>query len=435
LKLDDFRLIGSNYDLNGLGDIDFNGPFYVELKAHGDPVVFNLYLPEWWSRIWPPFHFSHEWPSTHLSIHGNWKDALAIEVMGMVKSKKLSYQGVRMDQFSTQLFAKNQHVTLGPFEIEINQYKGKGGVTWLFDDQESKLLATGLSYEGDLPLEALRVLPSVDQIIDDFICSSPPFVVVQGQYWPHQLKNNYVDLSVDCPKPLTYLKIPLDFLHFKAQQAGDTIHIDPIAFGIAQGIGSAQATVSDIGQNEPQLSFNFAFRGANRDFLIDDNPYLIKLKQSLIRNSKSTRPLIPGFVDLNLNASGPLNHFWGLSGQGLLRLKDAAMSGSDRLGLYDPFKIGSFEIREAVCPFTLNQGTLRIESARLSGPTSRVLASGMYDLITDKINLQLQFFPFAEVPVLSTAFYPLRPFSKVFEVKVSGTLSQPQWNLKHLPTN
>lgn len=131
--------------------------------------------------------------------------------------------------------------------------------------------------------------------------------------------------------------------------------------------------------------------------MIANIPYLKGLGQSLNKDNARRRPMAPGYVDLNFDGMGPLGNPMALSGEGFIHLKDAVISPTQKIDTYDPFMIGTFEIREAVSAFSLQQGYLRIDGGRLA-PTSRIMATGTYHLITEQLNFRLQIYPFAEVP-------------------------------------
>jgi hypothetical protein len=90
-----------------------------------------------------------------------------------------------------------------------------------------------------------------------------------------------------------------------------------------------------------------------------------------------------------------------------------------------------FEIREISTGFRIKNNFLYVEDARLSGPTTRIIANGSYHLLNHLLDVRLRFLPFAEVPLIATAFLPLRPLSKFFEMRLTGSLENPRWSFNN----
>lgn len=437
LTLDHYKIKGPAGIVRGSATFRLKGPCRIQVYGQADPTILNPYLPEWWADIWPPLNFHTTKPSANLDIHADIQDPAQVRVIGAIEGALFTYRGERIDLFKTHLYAKNHDVTLGPFLIEVAPYNATGKIHWTFDEIHDDPLTTTLSFKGNLPIETLSAFPVARPITENFKCPTPPYLTLSSA---HHLLTPAIDrlsLTADCPAPLSYLNIPLDSLHFKANQQGDYLEISPLDFGLAQGKGTGRANISNLLSNNPILSFSLNLTGVRRDLLLERVPYLNSVKKSLPTSAIDPELTpAPGFIDAAFTAQGPLNKPKDLEGHGYFQLREVRTQVKNPSTFGAPQKntpptIGSFEIQEIATTFTMSHGYLNLQDARLSGPTTRIIATGSYHIATDALDFRFHIYPFAEVPILSAAFLPLRPFSKVFEMRLGGTLSDPRWGLSH----
>ncbi len=436
VKIETASFNGPNGQVEGIGSFSQGRSLLAEIWGQADPRVLNPYLPSWWEEIWPPINFSREWPSANLHIQGETEDETKIQVIGLIQGRHFQYKEVNIDFFKTWLDARHHNVCLGPFEAKIAPYEGFGKIHWTFDATHAEPLTTKIQYKGSLPLNALATLPTAKPIVEDFECSTPPYLTLEGTFSLLNPEKDSLNITADCPSSLSYLKVPLDDLHFKATQKGQLIEIEPISFGIAQGQGQGEASVRLSTAHPSQLSLSLSFNGLSRDLLLEENPYLIGLQEALPRPS-STSNLNPpsGLIDAVFNAQGPLDNPLELEGSGFFQLKEL-QTKSQIASLFSSsppsnVNLGGFQIQEIVSAFKLNKGFISFQEARLSGPSTRIIVNGSYHIPTETLDLKLKIYPFAELPILSTAFIPLRPFSKVFEVHLTGNLAHPHVDWAH----
>ncbi len=437
LVLDHYKVKGPAGIVRGSAAFSPKGPCRIHVYGQADPTIINPYLPQWWADIWPPLNFYTAKPSANLDIHAHMQDAAQVRVMGAIEGAHFTYQGEAINRFKTHLYAKNYDVTLGPFLIEVDPYNAAGTIHWTFDATHDDPLTTTLTFKGNLPIETLSALPAARPITESFKCPTPPYLTLSSAHHLLIPAIDHLSLTADCPAPLSYLNIPLDSLHFKATQQGDYLEISPLDFGLAQGKGTGRANISDLSSDKPILSFSLNLTGIRRDLLLERVPYLSSVKKSLPTSAIDPELTpAPGFIDAAFTAQGPLNKPKDLQGHGYFQLREVRtqVKNPSTFGAPQqntPPTIGSFEIQEIATAFTMSHGYLNLQDARLSGPTTRIMATGSYHIATDALDFRFHIYPFAEVPILSAAFLPLRPFSKVFEMRLGGTLSDPRWGLSH----
>jgi hypothetical protein len=97
---------------------------------------------------------------------------------------------------------------------------------------------------------------------------------------------------------------------------------------------------------------------------------------------------------------------------------------------------GSFSLTSVDAPFELQGDQVRFEELRVSGPSALIQAKGYYRLRDGSLNFTTKIFPFDESSTVlgSAVGFVLKPLSQVLEVKLSGTLNNPNWVFAYGPS-
>ncbi|MBC8040788.1 MAG: hypothetical protein H7Y06_09615, partial [Opitutaceae bacterium] len=96
----------------------------------------------------------------------------------------------------------------------------------------------------------------------------------------------------------------------------------------------------------------------------------------------------------------------------------------------------SFSLTTMDASFRLNGDRVRFRDLRVSGPSALLLAKGTYQVRGGGLDFSAKLHPFDESTTMfgNAANFVLTPFSKVFEVKLQGTLSKPAWIFSYGPS-
>jgi hypothetical protein len=149
-----------------------------------------------------------------------------------------------------------------------------------------------------------------------------------------------------------------------------------------------------------------------------------------------------GVVSLTLTAKGPADDPLAFEGSGT-----ATITGSDlariRLlgglsGILSEIGIGLGTVRltDAEARFDVERDRLRFDSLRLNGPSAVVESNGLYALPAGTLDFTAKVRPFEQRTGIlsSTAGFVLSPLTSVLEVKLGGTLDEPDWIFSYGPT-
>lgn len=415
------------------GHVQQKGINRLHIRGQADPTIFNPYLPSWWEMIWPPIDFFDVWPTTDLDVHFDFNDIERVRVVGLIEGQQFLYHREWIDRFRTGLYAKNQDVTLGPFLIHVGTHAATGNIRWLFDPVEPDPIVTFLDYEGHLPFHVLKTFQSAKKILDWFDCPVPPYLKLSGEAHALDPTLDKVNLKAEANAPLKYWGIGLERLYFQVQQKGLELAVMPIEFGFCGGKGIARATVLDISNEASLLNLSFNFQDIQKNQLSSQVPQLKDVAFLLAKDDEVSQS--QGVIDATFVGTCPLNNIYELAGTGYVDLQTVKRVELSRISPDLSGKaVGgaqSFEIRALSTGFQLKNSVLVFDNARLSGPTTRIIVNGSYHVLNHEVDLKLQILPFAEVPILGAAFIPLRPFSKVFEVRLTGSLMNPRWSFNN----
>ena len=98
--------------------------------------------------------------------------------------------------------------------------------------------------------------------------------------------------------------------------------------------------------------------------------------------------------------------------------------------------LGSFSLKEASSPLKLEGSKVFFENLELTGPSSKVRSKGFLDLGEQTLDFRVKAYPLGEVkfPVVAVLAFTLRPFTNLFEVRVTGSIEDPEWKLQIDPS-
>jgi hypothetical protein len=438
LKVDSLVALGRDWRAFGSYEhrlIDKVGHF----SFHGSlpPTFLNPWLPGWWTLIWDDFRFKGAWPSGQIEIYVPWKDPQHFWLYGRGTGFNFSYKNVFIPKASLGLRIQWNDIGLNYIFVEDAGRTAQASLRILFDDEKPNPIEVDLSAKSNVALRYAGVFEEAKQVADYFEPTAMPYVDLKGQFYPYEETRNYLDLKLETLNPIIFKDIQLDRLAFTATLRGNQIAAHDIVFGLAQGHGTASL---DLTHTPPQslAHLSLDLKSAYRTFLIEALGPLNVLEHKTNSAKLVPRKLEPpkGILHLNFIGNGfieePLN--WSGNGSVFLREKDLGnihffgpVSRLIKSVLIIP--IGSLELDTAQGAFTMNNGYVNFPDASLKGLTSYVDVMGRVHLEDQALDFEIKLYPFGCVPVLSTAMILFRPLSHIFKVHLSGTLSEPQWNL------
>jgi hypothetical protein len=148
-------------------------------------------------------------------------------------------------------------------------------------------------------------------------------------------------------------------------------------------------------------------------------------------------PNVGGKLKLTLQSQG----YWGqpasFTGQGTLALREAQLGqihllgGLSRIINKGPLGLGSLKFNELHANYSFADASVSFDHVHITGPTARLSGHGRYQLADQVLafRMQLHLLGGLRIPVVSGLLRLLDPFSKIFSLRLQGTLAEPQWVL------
>lgn len=435
--LESFEAAHKSGNVTGSIKIFPHQQYAIDLKGNLNPTLLNPYLPDWWSSIWPPLEFQNAFPHADLRIFYEENNPVYFHVHGSISGEKLHYHKVYFDTFKTQLKAFPEKVDLGPFKATVKSKEATGTVSWILN---SELEKTIFQVKSNLPIDCYKIFSPATSLVEAFNPESCPHLTAQGERIEHLEYPLELSINLDSPEPITVKGLELDNLHFHCSQHEQTITIDPLDIGLANGKINGKATINLNNPDNHLFEFELNANDLQLEYLQREFPLLNKIQMQPILSRSATPAQTAGpfgLVDAFITGKGPLNQPEMMDANGFIHLKASAQPNT-LLGIkfythnftkpFDDTDVNSKDlfIQELYAPLKINNGIFFIREGWISGPTSRIIANGSCNLSTQAIDFTFSMQPFREVPLLAAAFLPLRPLTQAFKMRLTGTLMHPE---------
>jgi hypothetical protein len=214
---------------------------------------------------------------------------------------------------------------------------------------------------------------------------------------------------------------------------------------IANGEGQLNIEIDSNGSEEIS-KINFKLQEANKNLLFQN---LITSKEQGYFDvfgeqedefalSKFESPG-EGILNISIQAEGPINNPLQFEGTGLIQLNEPKIGQINLLGkiseglsnLKIPLPSGALSFNELIIPFELNNETMSFDNLQLSGPISKINSKGSFNLSSGTVDLiaKLSLVGNLPLPIIKNLVQFADPISRMAEIKITGNLSKPKWEL------
>lgn len=446
LRLEFFHARGSQMDVVGslsqsLRDLQHR----LSIKGTVLPAHINPWLEDWWDNIWEDLTFHGALPTIDMSMSGRWKQEIHRQVFGRASGTNASYRGMRLEECSFDFAAVPGFASLHDLDARKGDRTATGRLQWINVGYAPKEVAFHIEAQSTLPpSEALRALgPPWDALGEEILVAGVSSSVLDARmvYYPGEdFHRKEAVAQLATPEPSTLWSVPLQSFSMEAErrltEEEDALHVTRFA-GMGFG-GRIQANGSiDLSRpDDPELEAALEIRQSSLAELLDMVNELRKEEGAPEDvTESSTRE---GLLDLDLAVTGPLTDPWGLNGEGSFQLTEGDLAELHLFGVLSralqvvPFlTFSTLYIDRGEGAFTMKEGVLDFPELTFSGDGTQIIADGRVTLPETALdfNVELHLLKESNSPLLllSPVFYP---FAKVFEVKLGGTLEDPDWRLR-----
>ena len=464
LVCDDAFLRVGESEARGSYEMDTSTLDYrFQLAGRLRPPAINTWMEDWWPEFWQRnFAFPGRPPSASLDLVGRWGEPLLTVIHIAVDAPGAAVRGVPFDTTRARLFIRPGWTD--GLEVETTQAGGRGargafGLTINQDDESWRRLEFSGTTNLDLALVGPLIGPEAAEIVAPFRFDAPPQLVLSGAFEeqsPAGWARQSVDIAIESTGGLIYDGFPVRDLVAKARVRGDTIELPTLAVGFAGGRAEGSATLWTDAQRGRRVKFDGRLVGANLGEAIRtlENYSAARPGEPLAAESKLQQQLAAARLDLSLAAEGAFARPVRLHGAGRVKVTGADFGKIRLLGLlsslldrtlinftsprFDALGGKPAENRSVTdTAFAMDGETISFDDLWLTGPEAALMAAGAYRLDTQALDFRVQVLPFEKGKTLfaRTINILTMPLSAALEVRLNGTLEQPEWIFVHGPTN
>lgn len=422
--------------------------YALTMEGSAKPDDYNSILPGWWAGIFKEIDFENAAGSLgNFVIYGNAANKSADFFFGHVKAKNLSYKGVLIDK--GDLFVRGR----GPYaEIyKLNARKGDGYAYGSIRfasriDEVKDPMSIRLDLDTMLPLSVAEKLFDEDiaNILSEFETDAMPQVQLKGTVfnasYPEFKRFSHISLTVNCPSPISYKGIPMDYLGFDLFGIASTTYLRHLKFGYAGGDGMAEVDITTSGEAAPEARFRATLRDANQ--------YQAISQLNALSNNAASPEIVTssekGRLDLEIQAQGPVNNLLQMDGFGNFHIKNEELYAIQLLGplskLVQNTRIGftSFQLNEMEADFSIRDRNINFSKFDISGPRTRVEAPGSMSLDNFALDMRVSVYLFGNAGNPESNLSKIRniinkPIPNLLVFDLTGTPENQKWQSRYDP--
>ncbi|MFA6959598.1 MAG: AsmA-like C-terminal region-containing protein [Opitutaceae bacterium] len=418
------------------------------------PMGISSWFHDWWSNFWSTFDFDRAIPPADVDVRGRWGDLTATNVFVQAAGPDIGLKGVAFDHVSTRLFLRPHWFDIRHFAVSLDKHGAEGWLTRSLDPEKDTWRYMEFSVDSNLPLETIEHLFKAEsaELLAPYRFTTPPQMRLSGRVDSEASpvgKQERIDINLTSTGAMTYHGFPLSDLGFQAHLKNDVIELPELSVVFAGGKAQGQAKLWGD-ETSRRLSFDIALARANLGAVTQSISQLQPPGTTSPTPEKTTEAsrarqerFDRGELDFNLKAEGLYADFYSFHGTG-----KAVITGSElgQLNLFGPLSealsgtfinLGSFSLTSVDAPFVLNGDRVRFDELRVTGPSALIQAKGNYQLRDGTLNFTTKVRPFDESSSIvgNAVGFVLTPLSKVFEVKLQGTLAKPSWIFSYGPSS
>jgi hypothetical protein len=431
-----FARIGDNF-AHGSYEQDFgSNRFRFLLNGQLRPLDISGWFRPWWANFFQQFDFTASAPVASVDVNGVWREGAQSAVFVFAEVPRSIVRGVELDALQTRLFVRPGFYDGLEVRARTSQGSVNGTFTYELDWDSRDWRRLDLDLGSTLPLATIARMigPTSTSYLEPFKLQTAPTVSLRARFdgpgspaGPHQT----IDATVRTTGELHFHQFPVQDATFGLKIRDTTIDVDNVVARFASGAVGGRARVWNE-NNQRRVGFDFSVKDAS----LGEG---VATLQSFFARRRGAPPPPPGKfvqekanvrVDLDASAEGDYRSPFSYQGSG-----NAVLRGAE-IGAVPLFGSLSELLSFTTLRFTEARGTFKIEGPQLSftevtlrGANSAIDGHGIYALDAQALDFNAKVFPFQESEnlVKTVVGAVLAPLSNAMEVKLTGSLENPEW--------
>lgn len=427
------------------------------INGHVNPMDIAFIVDEeWWDELWKQFKFKDDLPKANMDIKGRYGDNANHKWMfGWAEIPACSYSGAEVDSASAYLWQI-------PTTLNLMQLNIRDGDRSTLVDLQMRYLIKGkdrvsLSFTGHstMPIEKVSAMigPEAKPYESIFTSNTPPTTKAAGVIYGEDSPLNgqmFIQVDADFQQQTVFEDITFDRVAFDVFSTPETVYMNNIDAGIAEGTLTGTAQLNYVGESEKSIDLDLAIKDAKLLGMFTVIPQLKAVRDSSekpdseqdkktakkdAKEEKSPEEKFAGIIDIDFKGSGEPGETVTFKGSGDVDLREAHLGelhlfgGLSRLMGSMGIGFGTVDFNKLKGEYSLRNGTIYVPKVKISGNTAQIDANGYYNLKKDFLNFILTLNPVGAIdtPIVSQVLTVLKPLTNTVEVKLTGTLEDPNW--------
>lgn len=357
-------------------------------------------------------------PAIDCRLWGRARDADRTGFSGHIALTNFAFRGQAAEWLETGVAYTNRTLQFHQPRIQRGDQRASAdGVTADFNS-ELIFLTNGTSTFDPMAI-AIAIGPKIGQAVTPYHFAKPPKARVYGTIPMHGEEAADLHFLLD-GGPFNWWKFHIPQIAGHVHWAGLRLYLQDVNLELYGGAASGSA------------QFNFLPRGQGTDFRFNISTTNTLLQGLMADLSPGTNHL-EGWLNATVTITNANTESWtSVFGTGDLDLRDGLIWDIPLFGIFSPVLnglspgLGNFRAGSGTCSFAVTNGIVRSEDLQIRSPAVRLQYRGTLDFegrVNARVEAELLRNVWLVGPIVSTVLWPV---TKMFEYKVTGTLSQPK---------
>ena len=362
-------------------------------------------------------------PHLDAEVWGRFHEPESVRFRGTVAATNFTLRGEWIGGFQTALSYTNKFLLLTDAHVQRDNQVGSAESLGI-DITAGKLYLTNGFSTLDPAVVTRAIGPKVALAVDPYRFGRPPTARVHGVIPTHNESDADLYFELD-GGPFHWLKFNADHVTGNVHWKGDHLSIDKVRAELYGGITTGSAGFDFSHERGTDFQFDLAATNVLLQLLMAD--------VSPLTNNLEGR--VSGSLIVNKANSADWRSW---QGGGDVQLKDGLIWEIPIFGIFSPVLnglspgLGNTRASAAAGTFSIVNGIIHSDDLDIRAPAMRLQYRGTVDL-QGQVNARVDSEMLRDVwligPIFSTVLWPV---AKMFEYKLTGSLTQPKTEMVHL---
>lgn len=358
-------------------------------------------------------------------VWGNWKDPNQTGAALRVAMTNATYRNEPITELRTAVTYTNRLLTFAG--VELFQGTNQARVPVLQYDMPAQLLRITNGFSTLDPASVVRAVgPKTAKILAPYQFLGTPTVRINGSIPVMDDVEGSVTFQASVPG-LQWWYFEFNSLLATVSWTGNHVSVTNVAGGFYGGLVSANVEVNVADRDDAIFQFNASYTDVDLQRLMND----------LTTDTNRLEGVLSGEVTV-LEGHGDEVHPW--KGFGNAQLRNGYLWNLPLFGMLSPAfdsvspGLGAAKFRDGNALYNLTNRSVNFNRVELLSPAMRLQIRGPVDF-DGRLKLVLEAEPLRDVPLFGPLVnLVLSPFTKLMEYDITGTLSKPEAELRHVPS-